>query len=160
MTDEDPALTLPWSQIQTLMPQTDGVVDAKWKPSAHTAAVKSVMDALRRLPGWTRVRKRHVGRFIVTDGAGNPRKAGGKWLYVSVAIKGDPDIELLWRWPGAKRAIPVMIEIKTGSGRLSDVQKEKERDLAGGNVIFIVAADAAHAFTACLEAKAYVERHG
>lgn len=160
MTADDPALTLPWSQIQAMTPQTDGVVDAKWHPSAHTAAVKSIMQAVSHLPGWRRVRKRHVGRFIVTDGAGNPRKQGGHWLYVSVAVKGDPDIEFSWLPHGMRRALSVAIEVKTGSGRLSDAQKEKKASLEQGGWFYIVAADGAEAIAECQRIAEYVRKHG
>lgn len=132
----------------------------KWKPSEHTKAALQIRHALQKLPGWKLIRKRNTARYVIADRLGNPIKKHGKWAHVTVGVKGDTDIELLWRPPGFKRPLVVMIEVKTGSGRLSPEQKENADFLAEGNVIFIVAADAAHAFKVCLEAKAYVERHG
>lgn len=157
---DDPALTEPWGDMmERAMGNPIAPMD-KWKPSAHTAAALSIRHALQKLPGWKRIRKRNTARYVLADRAGNPIKKHGKWVHVTVGVKGDTDIEMLWRWPGLKRALPFLIEVKTGSGRLSPEQQENERDCRDGNVIFIVAGTAAAAFEACLEAKAYVERHG
>lgn len=149
--DEDPALTEPLSALMERALSNPLPVSRRWKPSEHTKAVKQIVDALRRLPGWTRVRKRQVGRFIATDGAGNPRKINGKWVAISVAVKGDPDVECSWLPLGAKVPLSIAVEVKTGTGRLSDVQREKKAALEAGGWHFIVAATAAEAFEACLE---------
>lgn len=151
MTDDDPALTEP---IFALFARNDArpmPVTGRWKPNAHTAASLSIRHALEKLPGWKRIRKRSVGRFIATDSAGNPRRAGnGKWLYIQVAVAGDADIELLWTPPGANRPHVVMIEVKTGTGRLSTEQAEKKAALEDGGCIYIVAGNAADAFEAVM----------
>jgi hypothetical protein len=149
---------LPWSQIQQMTPETDGKVEEKYKPSAHTAAVKAIIDGVSHLPGWKRVRKRQVGRFILTDANGHPRKQSGKWVYVYVAIKGDPDVELSWLPPElaalpigspCRRALSIAIEAKTGSGVLSTAQKEKKAHLEAGGWIYIVAGTGAEAVQEC-----------
>jgi len=158
--DEDPALSEPWDAMMHRAMANPLPKSETWKPSPHTAALKQIMDGLQKLPGWKRIRKRHVGRFIVTDGAGNPRKAGGKWLYVSVAVKGDPDLELLWTPPGARRPLAIAVEVKTGSGRLSDAQRDKQANLLDGGVFYVVASSAAEAFEEALKVAAYVREHG
>lgn len=131
-----------------------------YKPSAHTAAVKAIVDGLRHLAGWKRVRKRQVGRFVATDGAGNPRKVNGRWLYVNVAVAGDPDVSMLWTPPGMKRPLAVEIEVKTGTGRLSPVQADARDSLVAGGVFHIVAADGAEAVAECQKVAEYVRVHG
>lgn len=160
MADDDPALTEPWGDMMGRAMANPIAPTDKWKPSEHTKAALSIRHALQKLPGWKLIRKRNTARYVLADRLGNPIKKHGKWVHVTVGVKGDTDIELLWRPPGFKRPLVVMIEVKTGSGRLSPEQKENADFLAEGNVIFVVAADAAHAFKVCLEAKAYVEQHG
>lgn len=159
MTD-DPALTEPWGimmqrAMDNPLPESHG-----YKPSAHTAAVKAIVDGLRHLPGWKRVRKRPVGRFIATDGTGNPRKVNGRWVYVNVAVKGDPDVSMLWKPPGMKRPLAVEVEVKTGSGKLDATQIEAQDSLVAGGVFHIVAADGAQAVTECQKVAEYVRQHG
>lgn len=125
-----------------------------YTPSAHTAAVASIVKALRLLPGWRRVRKRQVGRFILSDGNGNPRrKPGGGYLMINVAVAGDPDVECLWSPPGRTAGpLVIMVEAKTGSAVLSPDQREAKADLLAGGCIHIVASNGADAFEACLAA--------
>lgn len=117
------------------------------KTNPHTVAVASVVKELRRLPGWTRVRKRQVGRFLLADENGRPRKKpGGGFIPISVSQAGDPDVELLWTPPGANHPRVVMIEVKTGSGVLSPVQRQAREQLLAGGCVHIVAKDGADAF--------------
>jgi hypothetical protein len=116
-------------------------------PHPHTALVKQTVDALKKLPGNKIVRKRPVGRFIVADGAGNPRKIpGGKWQYVRVAVAGDADVECIWLPPGAARPVIAMLEIKTGSAVLSPDQKEAREQALACGCVHIVVRSAAQAF--------------
>jgi hypothetical protein len=124
----------------------------RWTPSEHTRLVKATMDAMQRLPGQKRVRKRQVGRFIVTDPQGNPRKQNGKWIYVKVSIAGDPDVELSWLPPGHRVPLMFGLECKTGSGRLSEDQKEKRQSLIMLGWKFIEVRSAAQAFEDVLAA--------
>lgn len=119
----------------------------KWKPSEHTKLVKATMDAMERLPGRRRIRKRTTGRFIATDGNGDPRKIHGKWVYVKVSIAGDPDVEVSWQPPGWGNRPPIMValECKTGTGRLSEDQREARDDLVAMGWLFIECRDAAEA---------------
>lgn len=158
--DEDPALTEPWGDMMERAMDNPIAPMDKWKPSAHTAAVKSIVQGCRALAGWKRVRKRQVGRYIATDANGNPRKIAGKWVYVKVAIKGDPDVSMLWKPPGAKRAFGVEIEAKTGSGKLGQNQKDARDDLMAGGVFHIVAADGSEAVVECQKIAEYVRNHG
>lgn len=116
-------------------------------PHPHTVLVKATVDALRRLPGQKIVRKRPVGRFIVADGNGNPRKiSGGRWQYVRVAVAGDSDIELLYRPPGSAHVLVVMLECKTGNAVLSDDQEQARDEVVALGCHHIVVRSAAQAF--------------
>jgi hypothetical protein len=151
--DNDPALT---ESLDNLFARNEAAPlpgTGKWKPSPHTAALKSIMTGLLKLPGWKRIRKRHVGRFIIADLNGNPkRKPGGGYQMVSVAVKGDPDCELSWR-PANRPGPPlsIAVEVKTGSGRLSEAQQEKKALLEEGGWFYIVAGSAAEAFAECMK---------
>ena len=117
------------------------------KTNPHTVAVASVVKELARLPGWKRVRKRQVGRFLLADDAGRPRrKPGGGYIPISVSVAGDPDVELLYTPPGANRPYAIFIEVKTGSGVLSPVQRDARDNLLAGGCVHIVASGGADAF--------------
>lgn len=121
-------------------------------PHPHTILVKQTVDAMRKLPGQKIVRKRPVGRFIVADGDGNPRKIpGGKWQYVRVAVSGDADVELIWRTP-AGQLLVAMLECKTGNAVLSDDQKDARDEALALGCIHVVVRSAAQAFEDVLAA--------
>jgi hypothetical protein len=151
MTDEDPALSEP---LAALFDRNNARPLESHTPESnpHTVAVASVVTACRRLPGWTRVRKRQVGRFLLADESGRPRKKpGGGFIPISVSVGGDPDVELLWTPPGANHPRVVMIEVKTGSGVLSPVQRQARDYLLAGGCIHIVVRDGADAFQQIME---------
>lgn len=152
MTDEDPALTEPLSALMERALSNPLPISDKRRPSAHTKLVKQTMDALQKLPGRKRIRKRQVGRFIVTDPAGNPRKQTGRWVYVKVSVAGDPDIELAYLPPGQRHVIMYGLECKTGTGRLTDEQIKKRDGLLELGWEFLVVRDAAQAFQDVLAA--------
>lgn len=144
--DDDPALSEP---LGALIERNNArpLPSHTPKSNPHTVAVAGVVTALRRLPGWTRVRKRQVGRFLLADENGRPRrKPGGGFIPISVSQAGDPDVELLWTPPGANRPHVVMIEVKTGSGVLSPVQRDAQYQLLVGGCVHIVASGGADAF--------------
>lgn len=148
--DDDPALSEPLSALfernnaRPLPSHTP-------KSNPHTAASLSIRHALEKLPGWKRIRKRQVGKFIAVDKAGNPMRGSDRqWLYAYMAIKGDSDIEILWTPPGLTRPLAIMCEVKTGTGRLSEDQIEKKQHVESGGCFYVVAGNAADAFEACL----------
>lgn len=113
----------------------------------HTVLVRQTVDAMKRLPGKTLVRKRPVGRFIVADGAGNPRKIpGGKWQYVRVSVAGDADVEVLWTPPGHARPFVLMLECKTGDAVLSEDQREARDEAVAMGCVYLTVRNAGEAF--------------
>lgn len=146
MIEEDPALT---EDINNLFARNDAIPlpSHHHAQNPHTAAVASIVKELHRLPGWKRVRKRPVGRFLLADASGRPRKKpGGGYIPISVAIAGDPDVDLLWTPPGANRPYAIMIEAKTGSAVLNPKQRDARDDLRAGGCVHIVASGGADAF--------------
>lgn len=144
--EDDPALT---ESLDNLFARNDARALPSHTPPSnpHTQAVASIVTALRRLPGWTRVRKRQVGRFLLADQNGRPRKKpGGGFIPINVSIAGDPDVECLWTPPGANRPFVIMVEAKTGAAVLSPVQKKARDYLLQGGCIHIVASGGGDAF--------------
>jgi len=107
--------------------------------------VLDCIHALEKLPGWRRIRKRPVGRFILADNDEHdrpvPRKINGRYATIQVGKTGESDIELLWKPPQMTRPILIVIECKTGTGALSRDQKDYFAETIRGGGFAIEARD-------------------
>ena len=105
---------------------------------ATSAGLERCICAYINLNGGMAERRKNTGRVIddrkiVTDTLGHQRVLGGSRYVPGTGRNGTPDCSGVWKGK------PIGIEVKIGADRMSEAQKEYQKDFEAAGGIYIIA---------------------